>query len=157
MTDGQDMDILFGTGDRNYEGFCAKMEEEGIALPDNIKVVPYINNVNEAMAACDIVVSRAGAITVSEIAALGKPSILIPSPNVVRNHQEQNARELEKNGAAKVITENYLTSGKLCDTIKKMLDDAEMLEKMSENARRLAKTDALEEIYRLVLKMASKE
>ena len=55
------------------------------------------------MAAADVVVSRAGAITVSEIAALGKPSILIPSPNVVRNHQEQNAREFENKNAAELI------------------------------------------------------
>ena len=71
----------------------SKIKESGITLSDNIKIVSYIDNMAECMAAADVVVSRAGAITVSEIAALGKPSILIPSPNVVRNHQEQNARE----------------------------------------------------------------
>lgn len=149
-TDGNDMDILFGTGDRNFGEIAEKLRKEGITLPNGIKVVPYINNMSEAMAAADIVVSRAGAITVSEIAVLKKPSILIPSPNVVRNHQEQNARELEKNGAARVITEDELTSAKLYDTIKEMLEDREALKKMGENAGKLAKTDALSRIYALV-------
>ena len=70
----------------------SKIKESGITLSDNIKIVSYIDNMAECMAAADVVVSRAGAITVSEIAALGKPSILIPSPNVVRNHQEQKIR-----------------------------------------------------------------
>ena len=71
----------------------SKIKESGITLSDNIKIVSYIDNMAECMAAADVVVSRAGAITVSEIAALGKPSILIPSPNVVRNHQEQSSNE----------------------------------------------------------------
>ena len=151
--DGKDMDILFGTGDRNFGIVLAKIKKQGIELPEGTKVVPYINNMSDVLMAADIVVSRAGAITVSEIAAAKKPSILIPSPNVVRNHQEQNAREFEKFGAAKVITENCLTAEALYDTIKTMLKDKKALEKMGENAGRLAKPDALSDIYGLVLKM----
>lgn len=153
LMNGQDMDILFGTGDRNYDAVMQKIKEEGIKIPEGTKIVPYINNMSEVLAACDIVVSRAGAITVSEIALLKKPSVLIPSPNVVRNHQEQNAREFERNGAAKVITENCLTSKLLYDTIKEMAGNGENLEKMGENAGKLAKGDALPKIYSLVLKM----
>ena len=153
MLNGEEMDILFGTGDRNFAEISAKIKENGIKIPDGTKVVPYIDNMSDALAAADIVVSRAGAITVSEIAALKKPSIMIPSPNVVRNHQEQNAREFEKFGAAKVITENCLTAEVLYDTIKKMLSDREGLEAMGENAGKLAKTDALQKIYDLVRKM----
>ena len=94
-TQEKKVSVLFGTGDRNFQDISAKLKDEGVVLDDEIKVVPYINNMATAMAAADLVVSRAGAITVSEIAALSKPSILIPSPNVVRNHQEQNAREFE--------------------------------------------------------------
>ena len=97
---------------------------------------------------------EAGAITVSEIAALGKPSILIPSPNVVRNHQEQNAREFERNGAAALIVESELNADILYDKIMSMVTDEMGLEKMSENLKALAKTDALERIYELMLKMA---
>lgn len=149
--------LLFGTGDRNYKAVTEKISAAGIELNENVRVVPYIDNMADCMAAADVVVSRSGAITVSEIAALSKPSILIPSPNVVRNHQEQNAREFEKKGAAAVIVENELTSDGLYHRIMSMLSSPEELKRMSENLRPLAKTDALEKIYDLMLKMAQGE
>lgn len=149
--------LLFGTGDRNYEAVMSKINEEGIELNDNVRVVPYIDNMAECMAAADLVVARSGAITVSEIAALSKPSILIPSPNVVRNHQEQNAREFEKNGAAAVIVESELTSDGLYHRIMSMISSPEELKRMSGNLKKLAKTDALESIYGLIKKMGGKQ
>ena len=149
--------VLFGTGDRNYGKIMNRIKEEGIILNEDIKVVSYIDNMAECMAAADLVVSRAGAITVSEIAALFKPSILIPSPNVVRNHQEQNAREFEKNGAAALIVEGELTPECLYDKIMSMVTDEDMLNKMSQNLKSMAKTDALEQIYNLMLKMTHKK
>ena len=148
-----DFTLLFGTGDRNYQKVMAQLEEAGVTLNDNIKVVPYINNMSSVMAAADVVVARSGAITVSEICALGKPSVLIPSPNVVRNHQEQNARELEKQNAAAVITEDILTDELLYNKICEMTSDKASLSAMSKNAKRIAKTNALEEIYNIVMKI----
>ena len=148
------IELLFGTGDRNYDKIMNKIKESGITLSDNIKIVSYIDNMAECMAAADVVVSRAGAITVSEIAALGKPSILIPSPNVVRNHQEQNAREFENKNAAELILEKDLTSDALYDKIMSMVSDKERLKEMSGNLKPLAKVDALEKIYELMIKMA---
>lgn len=148
--------LLFGTGDRNYEKISERIQKSGIKLNDDIRVVPYIDNMADCMAAADLVVSRAGAITVSEIAALGKPSILIPSPNVVRNHQEQNAREFEKNGAAALIVERELTPDALYDKIMSMVTDKAALDKMSANLKALARTDALERIYELMLRMAAR-
>ncbi len=153
LSKSNEVSLIFGTGDRNYADVIAQLEEKGISLPEDIKVVPYINNMSTVMAAADIVVSRAGAITVSELSALGKPAILIPSPNVVRNHQEQNAREYEKNGAAVVITEDILSSQMLYDKITEMAKDKELLQKMSANMHNLARTDALEEIYKIVKKL----
>lgn len=142
--------LLFGTGDRNFAKVSEDINADSIEIGEDIKIVPYINNMSTVMAAADVVVARAGAITVSEIAALGKPSILIPSPNVVRNHQEQNAREFEKNGAARVITEDVLTADLLYDTIVEMTQDKQVLSQMSKNVKKLARTDALEKIYNLV-------
>lgn len=142
--------LLFGTGDRNFAKVSEELAAEGIRTDEDIKVVPYINNMATVMAAADVVVSRAGAITVSEIAALSKPSILIPSPNVVRNHQEQNAREFEKNGAAAVILEDELTPDALYNKIVEMTSDKALLSDMSKNVRRLAKRESLEELYRLI-------
>jgi len=150
--------LLFGTGDRNYDAVMAKVAELGITLSnDSISVVSYIDNMASAMAAADVVVARSGAITVSELAVLAKPSVLIPSPNVVRNHQEQNAREIERNGAAVVLTEDELSADKLYDTLTELIDDKERLAHMSECAARLAKPHALEKIYELILNMTKKE
>ena len=149
--------LLFGTGERNYASIRSAVSQMGVEEDDaNIEVVPYIDNMAEVMAAADVVVARSGAITVSELAALGKPSVLIPSPNVVRNHQEQNAREFEKNGAAEVITEQELTSDVLYKKVTALLEDEEKLKEMSENLKRMAKTDALPKIYELMIKMSEK-
>jgi UDP-N-acetylglucosamine--N-acetylmuramyl-(pentapeptide) pyrophosphoryl-undecaprenol N-acetylglucosamine transferase len=146
--------ILFGTGNRNYESVMQRIKEENITLTDKIRVVPYINNMHTVMAAADVVVARAGAITVSEIAALGKPSILIPSPNVVRNHQEQNAREFERAGGAAVITETELTGDVLYKAIADLTADKDALERMSENVKKLARVDALDKIYEVLKKIS---
>lgn len=149
--------LLFGTGERNYDTIRDAVTKLGIDENDeNIQVLPYIDNMAEVMAAADVVVARSGAITVSELAALGKPSVLIPSPNVVRNHQEQNAREFEKNGAAEVITEAELSPDVLYTTVSEMIEDNEYLAKMSENLIKMAKTDALPKIYELMIKMSEK-
>lgn len=148
--------LLFGTGERNFSSVRARAAELGITDKDkSIEITPYIDNMADVMAAADIVVSRSGAITVSEIAVLGRPSILIPSPNVVRNHQEQNAREFEKNGAAEVITEAELTPELLYGRIEALLFDSARLAGMSENLKKMAKTDALPKLYGLMTDMAA--
>jgi len=145
--------LIFGTGDRNYEEFCMRMKKAGINTDGNVKILPYIDNMADVMAGADLVVSRSGAITVSEIAALGKASILIPSPNVVRNHQEQNARELEKNEAASVICEDELDGNKLYESIVGLVQkDFITLGLMAHNVTKFAKRDALESIYKLLLR-----
>ena len=105
---------------------------------------------HEVMAAADVVVSRSGAITLGELAVLNKPSILIPSPNVVRNHQEQNARELERGGAAVVLTEDNLTGESLYETIESLVTDKEKLSSMAQMAEKYAKRDALLKIYEII-------
>ncbi len=142
------INLYFGTGDRNYEKVIEMLE--GVKLGEDIKVLPYISNMAEVMAAADLVVCRSGAITLSEVAVLKKPSILIPSPNVVRNHQEQNAREFEKVGGAYVMVEDELSDKALYEKIIALTKDFDILAKMSENVQKLAKTDALSEIYKLV-------
>ena len=147
--------LLFGTGERNYDEISEQIKN--MNLPEDFKIVPYIDNMHLAMAAADVVVSRSGAITVSEIAVLGKPSILIPSPNVVRNHQEQNARALEKIGACKVLVESELNADSLYDTINSLTSDEKRLKSMSENLKEVACPDALDKLYELVKKCEQKK
>ncbi|MBE7044366.1 MAG: undecaprenyldiphospho-muramoylpentapeptide beta-N-acetylglucosaminyltransferase [Ruminococcaceae bacterium] len=145
--------LLFGTGERNYEAVTEELRKMGISFNDEVRVVPYIDNMADVMAAADLVVARSGAITVSEIAALGKASILIPSPNVVRNHQEQNARAFEKQDAAVVITEDVLTPELLYEKITGLAENPRHLKQMGNNVQKLAKRNALAEIYNLIDKM----
>lgn len=104
------------------------------------------------MAAADLVICRAGAITLSEIQAMGKPAILIPSPNVAENHQYHNAMALVNAGAAEIIEESDLSGETLMKTVDKMLLDPEKLKTISENSRKMAITDANERIYSIVKK-----
>lgn len=152
--DNSPIHILFGTGERNYEEVTAALCD--VKISNDIEIVPYIDNMPQAMAAADLVVSRSGAITLSELAAIAKPSILIPSPNVVRNHQEQNARALERAGGASVILDSELSGEILFDALTTLCSDSGRLQKMSKCAGAFGKTDALEELYGLILKMCDK-
>ena len=92
--DHKDYDVLYVTGKTYYE----KMKEELKDLSDSIHVLPYIDDMPSVLHSCDLAVSRAGATTLAEMTALGTASIIIPSPYVVANHQEYNARELVAKG-----------------------------------------------------------
>lgn len=102
-------------------------------------------------AAADLVISRAGAITLSEIEAKGKASVLIPSPNVAENHQYHNAMTLKNKGAAEVIEEKDLTGELLCNTVYELLDNKSELEQMGANARSMAYIDANKRIYEAIM------
>lgn len=135
--------------------FPQLVEEKGTDIADcpNLDIRPYIDNMPTCMAAADLVISRAGAITLSEIQAMGKPAILIPSPNVAENHQYHNAMALVNAGAADIIEEKDLTGAALMRKTDKMLLNPEKLEKYSENSRKMAITDANERIYSVVKKV----
>lgn len=135
--------------------FPQLVEEKGTDIADcsNLDIRPYIDNMPTCMAAADLVICRAGAITLSEIQAMGKPAILIPSPNVAENHQYHNAMTLVNAGAADIIEEKDLTGAALMRKADKMLLNPEKLEKYSENSRKMAITDANERIYSVVKKV----
>ncbi|MCD8025571.1 MAG: undecaprenyldiphospho-muramoylpentapeptide beta-N-acetylglucosaminyltransferase [Clostridiales bacterium] len=137
----------------SYGGWFPELvEEKGaeIAKCSNLDVRPYIDNMPTCMAAADLVICRAGAITLSEIQAMGKPAILIPSPNVAENHQYHNAMALVNAGAAEIIEEKDLTGELLMKKADKMLLDLNKLEEISRNSRKMAITNANERIYSVV-------
>ena len=106
------------------------------------------------LAAADLVIARAGAITLSEIQAQGKPSILIPSPNVAENHQYHNAMALANKNAA-VIEESELTPERLTREIDKLASDSERLAEFTKNAKAMAITDATKRIYSVIIEVLS--
>lgn len=139
--------LLFATGEAQYEKIISKL---GSINSKYIKIVPYIYDMSDVMVASDLVVGRAGAITLSELTALGVPSVLIPSPYVTANHQEYNARALEKQEAGIVILEKNLNHNILYEQINALLRDDDKLKKMAENSKRMGITNASEKIYDII-------
>lgn len=121
----------------------------------NIDLREYINDMDVCLPACDLVISRAGASSISEISALGKPSILIPSPNVAENHQFHNANTLAENGGAILIEEKDLTPELLTETVKELKENKEKLNEISAKAAEKAKINALSEICKIVVSLAN--
>ena len=122
---------------------------------DNLDIRQYIDNMDECLAACDLVVSRAGAITLSEVQAKGRPAVLIPSPFVAENHQYHNAMSMVNKKAAKLIEQADLTGELLIETVDSMLTDKSVLEEYRQNAQKMAITDANERIYKTVKEVLS--
>ena len=115
---------LHATGQYGVQLFQDLEKKKGFAPGESLVVKEYINNMPELLAAADLVISRAGALTLAELEAVGRAAVLIPSPNVAENHQYYNAMELQKAGAAVVIEEKDLTGEKLVQTVSGMLGPA---------------------------------
>ncbi len=135
-----------------------KLSDKGIniAKSDNLNVRPYIDDMARCLSAADVVICRAGASSLSEIQALGKPSILIPSPNVTENHQYHNAMSMVNKNAALIIEESALDGTVLMRTIKQLLKDKKRLENVGKNARAMAHIDATQKICDIVEGIAKK-
>jgi len=146
--------ILGGTGERFYDEVMEKIEKE--KLGENVEVVPYIYNMNEVMPAADLIISRSGAVTVSELCAMGKASILIPSPNVTHNHQEYNAKSIADRGASVMICERDIKENIISDTVNKLIANKEKLDDMSKCAKKLAISDGTKRICDIVADLAQK-
>ena len=134
-------EVLLVTGNDNYD------EISKIKLPKNVKITPYVEKMGEVLKYTDLIVTRAGATIISEITALGLPSILIPSPYVANNHQEINAEDLEKSGASIVIKENEFDSTYFFETIDKILHEKDFYKKMTESSKKMGITDSNTRIY----------
>ena len=137
---------LHATGQYGVQLFKDLEKEKGFSRGENLIVREYIDNMPELLAAADLVISRAGALTLAELEAAGRAAILIPSPNVAENHQYYNALELAKVDAAVVIEEKDLTGEKLVAEVEQLLDEEGKLARMGRNARTLSVDDSLDRI-----------
>jgi len=142
-----DMRLFFITGRNYYDKVLDSLKKEGIELTDNINIMEYADNMHEYLSAADLVISRAGALTVSEITACGKAAILIPSPNVTGNHQYFNAKVVADKGGAIIIEEKDLTDEKLLGTILRLKNNREAINSMSAASAKVGKIDAVDAIY----------
>lgn len=146
----KDIQLIHVTGKRHYNNFINKLEKENIVISKNIKVLPYLYEMPQAINIASLVITSAGAITLAEISAVGVPSILIPKSYTAENHQEYNAREFEKKGAAILVLEEDLKGDTLWDIIYNIIHNKEKLLLMKENSKKLGKTDAANKIFKLI-------
>ena len=135
-----------------------KLREKGVDpdKEDNVEIREYIADMARCMSAADLVICRAGASSLSEIEALGKASILIPSPNVAENHQYHNAMALTGKDAAVLIEEKDLNAESLGKVFSSLINDEGRIKTLSENAKKLAITDAKEKIADIIVSLAQK-
>ena len=142
---------IHGVGKAGFEQAVATLKQKEMPLNENgISVREYIDDMPRCMAAADLIISRCGAMTLSEIPAAGKPAILIPSPYVAENHQYHNAMTLVRHGAALCIEEKDLTADSLWEAILSVTEHPDKLAQMAEDAEKLAIRDADERILAVV-------
>lgn len=140
-----DIQFILQTGRREYKRISRHLQN------DNVAVLPFIRQMGDMYSLADLVVTRAGAMSLAEVTACGKASILIPFPYATHNHQEANARVLVDVGAAQMILDKELTGEDLASRIVKLIDTPRKLREMSNNALSLARPDAAEKIATALL------
>ena len=149
--------IMWAAGPEQYDKIKEKLNEVNINIEkiENAKIVPYIYNMEEVMNIADLVVCRSGAMTITEVSVVGKPAIFIPFPFATENHQEYNARVLEKVGAAKIILDKDINSELLGNAINKIIRNKEKLEEMGKNAEKVAIKNVEDNIYKEIKELVN--
>ena len=138
----KDYEVLFVTGKSSYD------EVMKFNYPKNVKIIPFYEGLTSVMKKTDVMVSRAGASTLSEIIALEVPSILIPSPFVANNHQYLNALDLVNNNSALMIEEKNLTDGILVQMVDDLINDEEKINDIKNNLKKMQVKDSALLIYK---------
>ncbi|MDI7246887.1 MAG: undecaprenyldiphospho-muramoylpentapeptide beta-N-acetylglucosaminyltransferase [Bacillota bacterium] len=158
LTRRRDLQVIHQTGRRDHAWVVAELEARGVSrktLP-RLVVEPYLYQMDMAMACADLVVSRAGAISIAEITARGLPAVLVPLPGAAEGHQERNARALEAAGAAVVILQKDLQGEVLREVVETLLQDKPRLERMSHSSRSLGRPGAANTLADMVVGLAAR-
>ncbi len=150
MAGREDLQVIYVTGERYFAEISKKVADLGLKRISGLQVLPYIKNMPLALAAADLIVSRAGATILAEINAVGLPSILVPSPNVVNDHQAANARALEKEKAAVVFLEKDLVPESMAREIFNILNNKNRRQMMAEASRSMGFPQAANVIYNYI-------
>ncbi len=145
--------IIWATGPKQYDIIKEKLEDhkKNINHIKNMQIHPYIYNMEEIMNVVDVIVARSGAMTITEISKVGKPSILVPLPNVSHDHQLYNAKVLQNVGAADIILDNELTGEKLDKNIQKIVLDKNKCKLMGKKASTVSTDNVEDKIYDQIL------
>lgn len=147
------LQIIWQCGSRYYDTLSTDVDTENLK---NLRMTAYLDNMAEAYAAADLVISRAGASSCSELMLTGKPSILIPSPNVAGDHQTQNAKAMADAGAS-LLLEDHKMKETVTELVEKLIRDQQNLKRMNQAALNLAKPDAAKLIAKEILEIATEK
>ena len=149
--------MIHSVGSRDHAAFCETLEREKLdPAESNVEAREYIFDMPRVMAAADLILCRAGASTLAELTYMGKPVVIVPSPNVTDNHQEKNARVLERAGGAKVFLEGQFDADSLLAEIDRLLRCPEELDSMSRAMAALSVPDATDKIVDKILSLVRK-
>lgn len=143
---GKDYEVLVISGNNYIDKYPKN-------LPENVKVIPFLDNMVNLLKNVDVMVTRAGASTIAEILAIGLPSILVPSPYVANNHQLFNAKELVNNNSALLLEEKDFNSDNLLKKIDLLLNNSVLYKEISENAKKLGVISSCDKIYEEIKKI----
>jgi UDP-N-acetylglucosamine--N-acetylmuramyl-(pentapeptide) pyrophosphoryl-undecaprenol N-acetylglucosamine transferase len=151
-----DWQVLHVTGKQGFSNIARQVKDLGIKKLDegNIRIKSYLYNMEAALQAADLIISRAGATILAEITVCGIPAVLIPYPYAAENHQEYNARSLEKSGAAQVILDQELNREKLWKTVKDIINSQQLLQ-MKKESKKLGQPKAADKIIDLILSLTN--
>jgi len=156
--DAGDIQILHITGDHEYDRVTKLLD--GVSgqgfYGKGSRIIPYSHHMPEVLAAADLVVYRAGAVGLAELAARGLPSILIPYPYAAENHQRYNAQAFVMSGAARMILDKLLTGQDLLEEIIHLKEERLLLQKMATAALSIGRSDAAQVIANMALELAAK-
>ena len=144
----ENVQLVWQTGKFYYDAMAE--QSKGINT-ENIKIMPFISRMDYAFSVADVVISRAGAATISELSLVAKPAILVPSPNVAEDHQTKNAMALVKNNAALLVTDAEAEETLIKQTFD-LIQNSELQKTLSQNIKKMALTDSAEKIADEIMK-----
>ncbi len=136
------IEIIWQTGKKNFDEVTRKILDEFQVLPDNLVLQPYIDKMYLALLSSDLVISRAGSLSLSEICASGLPSVLIPYPYASQDHQKKNAQNFVDNKIALMLEDKDCNNETLFEIVDKLMNDKKLLSDLSYNAYKMAKLDS---------------
>ena len=153
---GGDVICHLATGRNYYKDFSSQFASAGLDKNADLCMMEYIHDMHVRMSAADIIVCRAGAMTISELAMMRKACVIIPSPNVVDNHQYKNAKVLSDAGAAAMLEESSLNDESFAKAIDSLVSSPEKRRAIEANVAQFARPDANKLIYNEIIKLTSK-
>lgn len=153
LHDEMELQIIWQCGTRYFDQLRRDVQPQNYK---NLRLKDFLYKMPEAYAVADLVISRAGALSCSELALTKKPSILVPSPNVAGDHQTKNANSMVQEGAAELIRDDELQIN-LAASVKEIITDQQRLQKMSEAAGKLAESNAAQKIAKEIINLVKKQ